>query len=201
MRLLIVRHGESEADLLDVHEGRADFALTQRGHRQAQAMAEYVAANYHVDRIYASTLTRAMQTARHLSDATDVPVRPEPDLMEFNNGLLAGLSHKEAAEKYPRVPDLSPDQSVYGQESLVEFRDRAEKILAKILAETTDDGTVAVVTHGGTINQLYHAFLKLPVKDGTFFSTADTGIHEWIVEPTECRVARANYDEHAKGIK
>ena len=201
MKLLVIRHGESEADLLDVHEGRADFSLTERGHRQAQAMAEYVAANYRIDRIYASTLTRAMQTARHLSDATGVPIQPEPDLMEFNNGLLAGLPHKEAAEEYPRVPDLPPDKSVYGQESLVEFRARAEKMLTKTLAETTDDETVAVVTHGGTINQLYHAFLWLPVKDGVFFSTADTGIHEWIVEPTERRVARANYDEHAKGIK
>lgn len=33
MRLLIIRHGESEADLLDVHEGRADFALTAKGHQ------------------------------------------------------------------------------------------------------------------------------------------------------------------------
>ncbi len=200
MILLLIRHGESEADLLDVHEGRADFALTERGHRQAQAMAEYVAANYRIDRIYASTLTRAMQTARHLSDATCVPIRPKHDLMEFNNGLLAGLPHKEAAEKYPRVPDLPPDKSVYEQESLVEFRDRAERILTKILAEASENDTVAVVTHGGTINQLYHAFLKLPVKDGMFFSTADTGIHEWIVEQTERRVARANYDLHSNGI-
>ena len=200
MKLLVIRHGESEADLLDVHEGRADFSLTERGHRQAQAMAEYVAANYRIDRMYASTLTRAMQTARHLSDATGVPIRQEADLMEFNNGLLAGLPHKEAAEKYPRVPDLPPDQAVYGQESLVEFRDRTEKMLVKILSEAADDETVAVVTHGGTINQLYHAFLKLPVKDGMFFSTADTGIHEWIVEPTERRVARSNYDAHTKDI-
>ena len=200
MKLLLIRHGESEADLLDVHEGRADFALTERGHRQAQAMAQYVAANYRIDRIYASTLTRAMQTARHLSDATGVPIRQEADLMEFNNGLLAGLPHKESAEKYPRVPDLPPDQAVYGQESLVEFRDRTEKMLVKILSEAADDETVAVVTHGGTINQLYHAFLKLPVKDGMFFSTADTGIHEWIVEPTERRVARSNYNAHTKDI-
>ncbi len=200
MKLLVIRHGESEADLLDVHEGRADFALTERGHRQAQAMAEYVAENYHIDRIYASTLTRVMQTARHLSDATGVPIRPEHDLMEFNNGLLAGLPHKEATEKYPRIPDLPPDQAVYGQESLVNFRDRAEKMLAKILSKAANDETVAVVTHGGTINQLYHVFLKLPVKDGVFFSTADTGIHEWIVEPTERRVARSNYNAHTKDI-
>ena len=200
MKLLVIRHGESEADLLDVHEGRANFALTARGHRQAKAMAEYVAESYQIDRIYASTLKRAMQTARHLSDATGIPIQPEPDLMEFNNGLLAGLPHKEAAEKYPRIPDLPPDKSVYGQESFVEFRDRAERVLTKILAEAADNETIAVVTHGGTINQLYHAFLKLPVKDGMFFSTADTGIHEWIVEPTERRIARCNYDAHMKGL-
>ena len=34
MILLIMRHGESEADLLDVHEGRADFELTDRGHME-----------------------------------------------------------------------------------------------------------------------------------------------------------------------
>ena len=45
MILLVIRHGESEADLLDVHEGRADFELTERGHEQAIAMAKYVAEN------------------------------------------------------------------------------------------------------------------------------------------------------------
>lgn len=39
MRLLIIRHGESEADLLNVHEGRADFALTKTGLAQAERMA------------------------------------------------------------------------------------------------------------------------------------------------------------------
>ena len=134
MKLLIIRHGESEADLLDVHEGRADFALTERGHRQAQAMAEYVAAKYHIDHIYASTLTRAMQTARHLSDATCVLIRPEHDLMEFNNGLLAGLPYDVAQEKYPPVENLPADRAVYGMESRLAFRRRAEAALTAIVA-------------------------------------------------------------------
>ena len=46
MIILVIRHGESEADILDVHEGRADFELTQKGHQQAAAMAKYVAGNY-----------------------------------------------------------------------------------------------------------------------------------------------------------
>lgn len=200
MKLLIIRHGESEADLLDVHEGRADFPLTERGHRQAQAMSEYVVENYNINRIYASTLTRAMQTAQHLSYAAGVHIQPEPGLMEFNNGLLAGLTHNEADIKYPRVPDLPPDKSVYGQESQIEFRDRAKRMLVQILSETANDETVAVVSHGGMINQLYHAFLDLPVADNVFFSTADTGIHEWIVTHEGRRVARANYSEHIKDI-
>ncbi len=163
-------------------------------------MAGYVAKNYSVDRIYASTLRRAAQTAQCLSEATGVPVQPEPELMEFNNGLLAGLSYEEADEKYPRVPDLPPDKAVYGQESQVEFRARAERIFHKILSEAGETDTVAVVTHGGMINQLYHIFLNLPVADDLFFSTADTGIHEWIIEPNGRRVARANDAEHTKNI-
>ncbi|MBR5411331.1 MAG: histidine phosphatase family protein [Clostridia bacterium] len=200
MRLLIIRHGESEADILRVHEGRADFPLTERGIRQAKAMAAWAAKDYSIDRIYASTLKRAAQTARCLSEATGVPVESEPDLMEFNNGLLAGLPFDEADKKYPGVPDLPPDKAVYGQESKVEFRARAEKVLAKLLNRMDTNMTVAVVTHGGMINELTHAFLNLPVADGLFFCTADTGVHEWIVTPNGRRVVQANESAHAKDI-
>lgn len=95
MKILIIRHGESEADLLEVHEGRADFELTEKGHRQAQAMAEYVENNYRVDFIFSSSLKRAAQTDTHLSQLTGIEVKHDNNLMEFNNGFLAGLSHTE----------------------------------------------------------------------------------------------------------
>ena len=34
MELLIIRHGQSEADLLGRHEGRADYELTELGIKQ-----------------------------------------------------------------------------------------------------------------------------------------------------------------------
>jgi 2,3-bisphosphoglycerate-dependent phosphoglycerate mutase len=46
MVILVIRHGESEADILDVHEGRADFELTKRGHMQVAALARFVADNF-----------------------------------------------------------------------------------------------------------------------------------------------------------
>lgn len=67
MILLIIRHGESEADILNVHESRADFALTDRGHKQALAMTSYIKEHYIISKLYASTLKRARQTAQYLS--------------------------------------------------------------------------------------------------------------------------------------
>ena len=200
MKLLVIRHGESEADLLDVREGRADFALTERGHRQAEAMANYVADNYNISKIYASTLTRAKQTAQHLSDKTGISIVFDENLMEFNNGLLAGLPRTVVREKYPEVPDLPIDKAVYGQESQVEFRQRAENALSRIMNEAENDETIAVVSHGGMINQLYRSFFNMPVDCVYFFNTADTGIHIWSLADRERRVIKANFDEHTKGI-
>ncbi len=284
MRLLVIRHGESEADLMDVHEGRADFPLTARGHRQAAAMAEYVREHYHITAIYCSTLRRAYQTAEHLARETGAALFPEEKLMEFNNGLIAGMERKAAAEKYPEVNNLPMHASVYEQESALEFRFRAEYMLSKILADaeqppdasanagdakqplelssdvgdtkrplelSSDVGdakrplelssnagdaeqppdapvnagdakqppeapsdaastkqppdasavpAVAVVAHGGMINQLYRAFLRLPVECDLFFGTGDTGIHEWDIAQGRRRVVRANLTAHCQGI-
>lgn len=201
MLLLIIRHGESEADILNVHEGRADFPLTQRGHAQAEAMAAYVAEHYHVDRIYHSTLRRARQTAEHLAKAAGCPLLPDEDLMEFNNGLLAGLPYAEADEKYPEVPGLPLDQAMYGMESKLAFRERANRALQRVLNETGEAETVAVVSHGGMINQLYHAFLDLPVADGCRFATGDTGIHVWRIENGNRTILQANAVDHANACK
>lgn len=200
MLLLVIRHGESQADILHVHEGRADFELTERGHKQAEAMAEYVAQKYQPQKIYASTLKRAAQTAQHLSAKTGIEINFDADLMEFNNGLLAGLSYEEADRLYPKVEDLPIDQAVYGQESQVEFRNRAVKALNSVLEGSADDSVVAVVTHGGMIDQLYGALFHTPIGDNSHFCTSDTGIHVWETTDHGNYVVKANYDTHIEGI-
>lgn len=195
MKLLIIRHGESEGDILDVHEGRADFELTERGHCQADAMSEFVSQNYQLAKIYHSTLKRANQTAEHLALKTRAPLIPDEKIMEFNNGLIAGLKHSVADEKYPRI-NVPIHASVYEQESMLEFRYRAEYMLSKLLSENDDKNTIAVVSHGGMINQLYRAFLKLPVETEFSFLTGDTGIHEWVIKENSRIVLRANFIPH-----
>jgi len=91
MDLLIIRHGQSEADILKVYEGRVDFPLTEVGYKQAMLMAEWVAGYMTIGKIFSSTLIRAKQTAEKLSAATGIAIEFCDDLMEWQNGLIAGL--------------------------------------------------------------------------------------------------------------
>lgn len=200
MKLLVIRHGESEADLLGVHEGRADFELTARGHRQAEAMARFVRENYQLSAIWCSTLKRAYQTAAHLSEATGIPLTPDDRLMEFNNGLIAGLEESVAREKYPPVEGLPVHAAVYEQESILEFRFRADYMFSKIVSETPPDAAAVIVTHGGMVNQLYRAFLRLPVDSDIGFATGDTGIHEWSITKDRRVIVKANMTAHTEGL-
>ena len=124
----------------------------------------------------------------------------DPDLMEFNNGLLAGLSREDADRLYPPVENLPIDQALYGQESKVEFRRRAENALQRVLSENGSGSIIAIVTHGGMVNQLYSALLHMPIGEDCFFCTADTGIHIWEITDHGSYVRKANIDDHIKGM-
>ena len=201
MRLLIIRHGQSEADLLNVHEGRADYALTPLGRPQAQQMARHICRSYRLTHLYTSPLQRARQTAQYLTALCGLPLREDARLMEFDNGLLAGMGREEAAARYPYRPDLPPDQALYGQESRVAFRSRVQAFLAELLARHAVEDCVAVITHGGTINQLYGAAQNLPVDSPAVFLTGDTGLHEWLVGEAGIKVLRANCLQHQAEVK
>lgn len=200
MNILIIRHGQSEADLLNVHEGRADFPLTELGVKQATAMAKTISNNYQISKIYSSPLLRARETAEKLSKATITPITFEDNLMEFNNGLLAGLSREEANEKYPEPEVRYPHAALYGMESMIDFRSRAEIALSKIITENNPNSTIAIVAHGGIINMVLRSFLELPLNTSIFFSTGDTGIHLLQINNFHRRIIFSNKIDHIKNI-
>lgn len=202
MDLLVIRHGQSEADVLNVIEGRADFPLTDLGHTQAEEMAKWVNDHYKVTFIICSTLLRAKQTAEHLSQATGIGIVCDDDLMEWQNGLIAGLKRSEADAKYPAPPVRFPHTKVYGQESEIEFRARAENALSRIMNENPSDSVVAVVSHGGMIHMLYRSFLGLSLHTSIFVASGDTGIHHWRVNQDNKRIVLfSNSQEHLMGIE
>ncbi|WP_079915104.1 histidine phosphatase family protein [Paenibacillus sp. 32352] len=196
MQILMIRHGESEADILKVHEGRADFPLTELGRKQVKLMAEKVNRQYPPDFIWASTLRRASETAGVLANTVGCPVQYEDELMEYNNGVLAGLSYEEG-RKYAR-PKAAHERIENG-ESDIEFRMRIEVIFSKILNSSPYE-RIAIVAHGGVINNLLRSFLKMPVTKEFGFSNGDTAIH--LVEMTagSRKVHFLNDTSHLDGL-
>ena len=204
MNLLVIRHGQSEADILNVHEGRADFALTELGLQQASLMAKWVSGYIKLDKIYSSTLKRARQTAEKLSGSTGISVEFDDGLMEFKNGLIAGLSWEEANKKYPIPVPKFPHTAVYEQESDIEFRSRAETVLSRITNENPSDSNIAIVSHGGMISKLFQSFLGLSTISNVGINSGDTGIHYWRIDeniPVGKRVIFTNSLVHLASLR
>ena len=199
MELLVIRHGQSEADLLKCHEGRADFPLTELGLKQADLLADWIAKNYPPDFIISSTLKRAAKTGELLGLRANVDVKYDDDLMEYNNGVLAGLPYEEAAKKYPVQPESKRAYlKFYEQETLIEFRTRAETVLTRIISEYPPESRVAIVSHGGMINMLFRSFMKMPISTDYSISNGDAAVHYWKVNGEKRQIVFINKMEHLK---
>ncbi|KAA0547161.1 histidine phosphatase family protein [Bacillus sp. BGMRC 2118] len=174
MQILLIRHGQSEADLLNVHEGSADYPLTQEGTYQAIRMADRVLKEFPPEYIWASTQKRATKTAQILADKIGCPIEFVKDLREHDNGHLAGKSKKEV----PFPWGIQPHEK-FGEigESAMEFRLRGEQILSVIREKSKSHQRIAIVSHGGMISRLIESFLGLPSYYDILFKTDDTGIH------------------------
>jgi hypothetical protein len=81
---IFVRHGESETNRTKKFAGQANPSLTEKGLRQAEQMAQWLAANYCVDHIYSSDLLRAYQTADAFAKRTGGKVLENAAFREIN---------------------------------------------------------------------------------------------------------------------
>lgn len=195
MKLLIIRHGQSEGDILNLQEGRADYSLTETGHLQAEKLAAFLKDNYRISRIYSSPMKRASAVAETVANVCGAVIEYDDDLKEYDNGLLAGLSFDYARTRYPEK-NVAYSESIYEKESMKDFSERTLSVLKKIISKSKEDETVAVITHGGVISQFYKCQLKLPDSSKVFFYSGDTGIHEWMISENSTLILKSNFTSH-----
>ena len=103
-KLVLVRHGESEWNKLNLFTGWTDVDLSEKGHEEAKAAGEILKKEgYDFDICYTSYLKRAIHTLNHILDSMDrnwLPVVKAWELNERHYGALQGLNKSETAEKY-----------------------------------------------------------------------------------------------------
>lgn len=154
LRLLLVRHGQSEANAERHMQGRLDSKLTATGRQQAVAIARRIAASGPLDGLYSSPLARAFETAQAICEATGVKPVVLDDLMENDIGAAMGLSWEEFGVRFPReaeqIRDGAPDACWPGGESHAELAERVGSVMDFITSRHST-GAVAVVSHGGLL--------------------------------------------------
>ena len=152
-----VRHGESEANAARRFAGQSDSPLTERGRRQAAAVAMELAA-IHFDKVVSSDLARTRDTAEAIARQQGVPVEIVPELREIDVGEKTGTTFDEVAG----LPGWRDDAFVAwpGGETLDQVLARSLGAIER-LARENPGKTICIVGHGGVNRILLSRFLGL----------------------------------------
>ena len=165
MKLILVRHGESEANAKDIFQGQnIDSELSEKGKQQAKKIAERLK-NENIEAIYSSGLKRAKQTADELANLQNLKVIFDERLGEFNAGTLNSIKEigeyfeKQIKEKGCEFFDVKTPNG----ESKREHVNRIKSFLKDILKKHT--GNVILVSSGGTNKLLLGIINHIPLEE------------------------------------
>lgn len=159
-RLLLVRHGETDAAARGRCVGRLDVALSPVGRLEAEATARRLAAlapGLRPVALVTSPSRRALETAAPLAAALALPLDVDDGWQEVHFGALEGLTFDEAATLHPDAwrawMDHPADVRFPDGESLADVRSRACWARARLL-DRHPGAVVAAVSHAGPIRAL-----------------------------------------------
>ena len=153
-KFIIVRHGQSEANLKEIYAGRFNVPLTETGRKQAALVTEYVLKTYRVDAVFSSPLLRTRETVKKISEKANVPLQICEGIAEIYGGDWEGKTLPGIAKTYTKDAllwknDIGNSRPT-GGESFAEVQARADKALRDI-AKTHENQNVVIGTHGGVI--------------------------------------------------
>lgn len=161
MRLIIVRHGETDRNRLGLDTGHAVIPLNAVGRCQASQVAERLATEK-IDVIYSSDLLRAKETANIIAARhPQAKFILTPDLRERNFGEFTGHKISEREEIEKTAAEGFRNWRPQGGESIRDLKERAGRWYANLRACDADKA-ILVVGHGLFI----YALLELAIEDG-----------------------------------
>ena len=203
--LIIVRHGESEANGNKMFAGHLDIPLSARGFQQAELTAGYIKEHYRVDAVYASDLQRAYHTALPIAKAFDLEVTKSEQLREVYAGHWQGQSFDVLESKYAQsywtwrndIGIAHPD----GGESVAALSERIWSAVQEI-TKKGQGKTVVIATHATPIRALLcrvEGRELADMKDVGWVSNASVSIVR--VDGDRWNLEQKSFDAHLADLK
>lgn len=168
-RLILVRHGQSQANVDGVLESLGDSPLTETGHAQARALAAHLA---QLDlagvTVVASPLRRAAHTADQIAAALSTDLAYDHRLREGEVAGFEGVSFAEIEKKVSEAGKSYLDHELHGGEAPKEIAARVKEALAEVRASGAE--TIIFVMHGYSLRMLAWSLYE-GREDGKFGET------------------------------
>lgn len=179
MNLIFIRHGQTDWNVQGKIQGSYDSELNDVGMKQAMELGEkLIKLNYNFSKIYTSPQKRALNTAKILSESSNVEYVVIEDLKEINMGKWEGLSWGEVEENYPAEYKEWKANRRYtpppNGESYEDMLQRVLKSLHKVINENSKD--VVIVTHSAVIMCLQCYITDAPFNEMLKFKTTNADI-------------------------
>lgn len=203
--ILLVRHGQSEANVAGIFTGHCGFPLSELGHAQAERTAEYIKSHYPVDLVYSSDLPRAFQTAEHIALALNLPITTDARFREICGG-------KWERQYFDRLQDLYPeDYAVWkadvgnarctGGESVMELADRVYAGICAV-AQANPGKCIVIATHATPVRAAIWKTANLTASEFQNVPWGgNCGISEFTFADGKLTAGKLNNVEHLAGME
>lgn len=160
-KFYIVRHGQTNWNILGRTQGHGNSDLTKKGLEQAKELADAIV-DYPIDYIYSSDLGRAVQTAQIIANKLNLNVNKTPALREMGFGIWEGLlieeikrDHLDTYNTWRNEPHLV---NIRGGENLHIIKERTDKFIEE-LNKKYDNKHIVLVSHSVTVRAMLLSFL------------------------------------------
>ncbi len=146
MKLIIVRHGETLANIEKIIQGQFPGELSPAGRHQARLLGERLKKEK-ISHIWSSTLKRAHETAEEIARFHGLRIQPVSDLKERSFGSLEGKSFDDYFQALEESGQPFHLFSPPGGESLVDLEHRIGRLREK-LGSIPQAETILIIAHG-----------------------------------------------------
>lgn len=201
LELFIMRHGQTADNKKHLLQGRKNIPLSDEGIQQAMnAKADLDAEGIVFDRVCASPLKRAMQTASLITGVAEEDIEPIEEIIEYDFGPLEGKRVEDLGENM-RAFFMDPENYVApeGAETYEQMFERVEGYLKRMEQEDPDE-RILVVAHGGTLHAMYQLLNGGPMKEMWATTIGNCGYFIASVVDGELAVVDRRFKEENKTL-
>ena len=175
--IYFTRHGQTIWNVENKICGATDIALTELGHRQAEALGKQILEqNIKIDEILHSPLIRAAETARHISEITGISRREEARLKEQNFGRFESTPRDGEEFRKAKVNFINHFD---GGESMLQLAQRIYNLLDEI-RDQAGEKTYLLVAHNGIARVVHSYFHDMTNEEYAGFGMKNCEIREFI---------------------